>query len=602
MTLYRASSMVAVKKCFDELSMDAAFPLCVTTDNLWRKKDVSFGSPLEVVIRLPMADIRSMERRCRRLLRPTRALFPISRVRLLGRRVAFSCVLKGRMVPLLKEHLRLRGICEGYRLSSGVWSFSLQPCGMRVHASRSGQPFCHMAKRLTYYQLTYYQLTFLRIAWMCLQSLSRDWSISRSSKVYFLRLSRRHRLHHCWRNPVLIRSCIRVIVQSPISTLFQRYWKSYSWPGSSHSPNFCRMQSAYRKDHSTETALLYIYNDIFKSMENRRGTVLVSLDLSAAFNMVDHDKLIQRLSDYFELTGVAVTWVQSYLSNREQFIKIRDHSSRATRMESGIPQGSVLEPFHFSTYVSPLSKIIPDTVKFHQYVDDTQLYCSISTSEFASEVSRLQDCVRDVSDWFLTNCMQLNGDKSKARLVALGAQAAKVDPKATVDIAGSAMELSADIRSLGVHMDGQLNMDRHVNSVCSSCYYHIRALRHIRPSLNQETAANIGRSVVSSRLDYCNSLMNRISRANMKKLQRVQNALIRVICSLGPRDSVSKARRDLHWALAPDRTADHFQDRCTHIQLSPEVGSSVSVWSSSRLSATSNVEIRRRGDPWGTKN
>ena len=143
--------------------------------------------------------------------------------------------------------------------------------------------------------------------------------------------------------------------------------------------------------------------------------------------------------------------------------------------------------------------------------------------------------------------MQLNGDKSEAVLFALGAQAAKVDPKATVDIAGSAMELSADIRSLGVHMDGQLNMDRHVNSVCSSCYYHIRALRHIRPSLNQETAANIGRSVVSSRLDYCNSLMYGISRANMKKLQRVQNALIRVICSLGPRDSVSGARRDLHW-------------------------------------------------------
>ena len=90
-------------------------------------------------------------------------------------------------------------------------------------------------------------------------------------------------------------------------------------------------------------------------------------------------------------------------------------------------------------------------------------------------------------------------------------------------------------------------MDRHVNSVCSPCYCHIRALRHIRPSLNQETAANIGRSVVSSRLDYCNSLMYGISRANMKKLQWVQNALIRVICSLEPRNSVSGARRDLHW-------------------------------------------------------
>ena len=185
-------------------------------------------------------------------------------------------------------------------------------------------------------------------------------------------------------------------------------------------------------------------------------------------------------------------------------------------MESGIPQGSVLGPFLFSTYMSPLSKIIPDTVKFHQYADDTQLYCSISISEFASEVTRLQDCVRDVSDWFLTNCMQLNGDKSEAMLFALGIQAAKVDPKATVDITSSAMELSADIQSLDVYMDGQLNIDQHVNSVCSPCYYHIRALRYIRPSLNQETAATIGRSVVSSHLDYCNFFMHVISSANIR--------------------------------------------------------------------------------------
>ena len=220
-------------------------------------------------------------------------------------------------------------------------------------------------------------------------------------------------------------------------------------------------------------------------------------------------------------------------------------------MKSGIPQGSVLGPYLFSTYESPFFKIIPDMVKLklHQYADDTQLYCSLSTSEFTSEVTRLQDCERDVSNWFLTNCMQLNGDKSEAVLFALGAQAAMVDPKATVYIAGSTMELSADIRSLGVHMDRQLNMDRPVNSVFSSCYYHIRAPRHIRPSLNQETAADIGRSVVSSRLDFCNSLMYGISRlsANMKKLQRVQNALIRVICSFGLHDSVSGARRGLHW-------------------------------------------------------
>ena len=213
----------------------------------------------------------------------------------------------------------------------------------------------------------------------------------------------------------------------------------------------------------------------------------------------------------------------------------------------------------------------------------------------------IQDCVRDVSDWFLTNCMQLNGDKSEAMLFALGAQAAKVDPKCNRRLSqvrlwnypptSGASAFTWTVNSIWIGMS---------NSVCSSCYYHIRALRHIRPSLNQETAANIGRSVVSSRLDYCNSLMYGIVQGEHEeaptsaKCVNSRHLFIGAtwLCIRSPTGS----------ALAPDRTADHFQDRCTHIQLSPEVGSSVSVWSSSWLSATSNVEIRWWGDPWGAKN
>ena len=127
-------------------------------------------------------------------------------------------------------------------------------------------------------------------------------------------------------------------------------------------------------------------------------------------------------------------------------------SSPTYQTETTLPEqlGRNLEFFKVRYYVSFLFFHLRVTSfqdhTRHQYADDTQLYCSISTSEFTSEVTRLQDCVRDVSDWSLTNCMQLNGDKSEVVPIALGAQATKVEPKATVDIAGSTMELSAEIR------------------------------------------------------------------------------------------------------------------------------------------------------------
>ena len=137
----------------------------------------------------------------------------------------------------------------------------------------------------------------------------------------------------------------------PISTPFQRFWRSYSLPGSSHSSWHLRTFVVCNPHTEKVTApklLCCTYTMTFSSQWTREGgTVLVSLNLSAAFEMVDHDRLIQRLSDCFGLTVVAVMWLQFYMSNREQFIKIRDHSSRATRVESGIPQGSVLGPFLF---------------------------------------------------------------------------------------------------------------------------------------------------------------------------------------------------------------------------------------------------------------
>ena len=117
-------------------------------------------------------------------------------------------------------------------------------------------------------------------------------------------------------------------------------------------------QSAYKKGHSTETALAQIHNDILCAIDDAQCVILELLDLSAAFDTVDHDILITRLKHCFGITGKALGWIQSYLSGRTQFVKIGTERSSTHNLICGVPQGSVLGPILYSMYTSPLTHII----------------------------------------------------------------------------------------------------------------------------------------------------------------------------------------------------------------------------------------------------
>ena len=135
------------------------------------------------------------------------------------------------------------------------------------------------------------------------------------------------------------------------------------------------LQSAYRKGHSTETTLLKIQNDILLNMDKQNVTLLVFLDLSAAFDTVDHDILISRLQSSFGIKGNVLNWFSSYLPNRTQCVTLSGCVSDSFSLKQGIPQGSCLGPLLFTIYASKLFQIIkthlPDV---HAYADDSQLY------------------------------------------------------------------------------------------------------------------------------------------------------------------------------------------------------------------------------------
>ena len=117
------------------------------------------------------------------------------------------------------------------------------------------------------------------------------------------------------------------------------------------------LQSAYKPGHSTETAILRVKNDIDHALGNRKGVLLVLLDLSAAFDTVDHSILLRRMTTYLGMSDRVQEWFKSYLSGRTQHVVVSESSSDPISLSVGVPQGSVLGPQLFSIYLLPLGKI-----------------------------------------------------------------------------------------------------------------------------------------------------------------------------------------------------------------------------------------------------
>ena len=245
---------------------------------------------------------------------------------------------------------------------------------------------------------------------------------------------------------------------------------------------------------------------------------------------------------------MALDWVRSYLQGRSTFVRWKQNSSSVFPLDSGVPQGSALGPLLFSLYIAPLSGVISSFgVCHHQYADDTQIYMAVSRADLSVSVSQLENCMAGVHAWLQINGLQLNPKKSEVIQFTATRGRDRVDDVAAIRVSNAVIAPVSTVRSLGVTLDKKLSFDQHVTNTCRSCYYHIRALRHVRESLPDDVARTVACSLVCCRLDYCNSLFVGMTRANFSKLQRVQNSLARVVLRRRKFDHITPALMELHW-------------------------------------------------------
>ena len=321
----------------------------------------------------------------------------------------------------------------------------------------------------------------------------------------------------------------------------------------SHMSRHCLyplFQSSYRKHHSTETALLKVKNDILLKMNSQHVILLVLLDLSAAFDTVDHSILMKRLQSKLGISGKALDWFSSYLSGRSQRVSIQGTLSDRFNLNCGVPQGSCLGPLLFTIYASRLFDIIEYHLpKVHCYADDTQLYLSFRPDDTmirAAAVAAMESCIRDIRQWMLHDRLMINDTKSEFVIIGTRQQLNKVHIPGIV-VGESNISPTRCVRNLGSWFDSELTMNTHITRTCSAAFFHLHNIKRISNFLSRDSLLTLVHAFVTSRLDYCNSLLYGLPKTRITKLQRVQNAAARLVSNTRRFEHITPVLRELHW-------------------------------------------------------
>ena len=313
-------------------------------------------------------------------------------------------------------------------------------------------------------------------------------------------------------------------------------------------------QSAYRALHSTETALLRVLSDLLQAVDQKGGAILVMLDLSAAFDTIDHAVLLHALESQCGITGTVLRWFTSYLCDREQAVKIGQTVSDFLSVVFGVPQGSVLGPILFTLYTSPLGNIIKKHgLNYHFYADDSQLYVAFKPKDQISReeaIAKVEACSKDIKAWMNNNFLKLNGDKTELIIVTSKKMGT---PDFTVmigdDIITAVDPADPDYppKNLGVYIDRNLSMDDHIKKVSKSISYALFSIGKIRKYLDQPSCSSLITGLIFSRLDYCNSLLYGVSQKSLNSLQLLQNRAARVLTFTPKYAHISNVLKSLHW-------------------------------------------------------
>lgn len=305
-------------------------------------------------------------------------------------------------------------------------------------------------------------------------------------------------------------------------------------------------QSGFREGHSTTTALLSITDNIARALDKKLAAILIALDYSKAFDVIDHDLLVAKLK-FYGCDDIALSFFKSYLWRRTQRVRINCSYSDPKNIISGVPQGSILGPLLFLLYTCDLPASVKES-EVYQFADDTQMIYYFDPDDVETASGSISGDLGSIITYSTEHNLIINSNKTKVLLFSSENHRPNIENNINIVISGDHLFFSENVKILGLNLDPSLRFREHIRVILQKCYLRLRLLYANKSILNFKTRKKLADSLVLSIINYCLIVYYPyLDQMSQQRLQRIQNACCRFVCGLRKFDRVSIHIYELKW-------------------------------------------------------
>jgi hypothetical protein len=272
-------------------------------------------------------------------------------------------------------------------------------------------------------------------------------------------------------------------------------------------------------------AVMDFLNDIGKAMDKGMNTIGIFMDLSKAFDTIDHDILLQKLYHY-GFRGITHEWFCNYLSDRKQFVSYNLAKSPSENVSCGVPQGSILGPLLFILYMNDIC-FTSNLINTILFADDTTVF--YSHKDVSILCKTINSELKEVCNWFKGNKLSLNAKKTNLMYLGTRMQTKNIKANSDIYLDGCKLDRVHEAKFLGITIDENLTWKKQIDTICKSCSRNIGVLNKLKSFLPKNTLYQLYCSLVLPYLNYGLLLWGTANKVYMNKIFRLQKRALRTI-------------------------------------------------------------------------